>query len=716
MITGKVEAQDLKSIIRKISFIFAGIYAIALANYFWSNYGYASVFGMVLVWILILLAFASFMLVFNNSEIGFFIIIISIITVFFIGLSSIYPVYGTDSLAIESYAARLFSMGIDPYIRSNMAPVFSYYHLPYTMITPTQTGGYVNFLSYPGFSVILMMPELIGIQGRYIISFFNVLAFVILYYQYRRSDNTSIHPYVALGITINLNWFFYSIGGVSGIIWIDLIALSFIFKDKNYLSGALYGLSVSYRQTAIIVLPFYIYYLYKSGINVRKFLSGAVLSFIITNIPFIIMSPYQWFISVIGIGMQPILPIGFGISVLSFTYMPFLKSSFFYAVPGLVALFLIYMYIKDFDRLKYAFFAFPVIIFLFYYRDLLNYMMYWPFLMLLAIPEIKEFKNKNDTKAKSTTRKITAAFLVLIIVIAGLVIYNYDTYNPDVKIISVSDPQSISLNGITSMNVTVFYSGSEPTRMFFRIIPDNGMINGNGLLWYTNKYLIHGLNNVTIYPENRDSILPENTSFIMDAYYNNELSTYHSNGLYAMDPYGITNPEFKDFYMYKCMPAGWTLSTNSIGGTAHYIYNNGSLTIKAINTRNNYWAAGQVLTEMSSEYIMNHNIIMNLKIKTNGFTNVTDNGSRISSFYGLEITFDNDRYNIYIGYSNESKFYRLKNTIIILQKNMCVNLTKIIKIAYKDNFKINNAYLEMITGGTVKGVYISTYNNFNIVE
>ncbi len=712
-----MEAQDLKSIIRKVSFVFSGMYAIALANYFWSDYGYSSIFGMSLVWVLILLAFISFIFVFKDSSKSFFLIIISIVTVFFIGLSRIYPVYGTDSLAIESYAAKLFSMGIDPYIKSNMTPVFSYYHLPYTMITPTVTGGYVNFLSYPGFAVILMLPELLGLQGRYIISFFNIFAFVILYYQYKRTNNISIYPYVALGITINLNWFFYSIGGVSGIIWIDFIALSFIFKDREYLSGIFYGLSVSYRQTAIIVLPFYLYYLYKSGINVKKFLLSAILSFVITNLPFIIMSPYQWLISIVNIGMQPIIPIGLGISVLSFTYLPFLKSSFFYITPALLALLLIYVYIKDFDRLKYAFFVFPVIIFLFYYRDLLNYIMYWPFLILLAIPEITNSNKKILKKqSKETTQKITASIIIFLVAVAGLSIYDYNTYHPDVKIVSVSNPQSIYINGITSMNVTVLYTGHKPTKMFFRIITHSGIINGNGLLWYSNKELVTGMNNLTIYPENRNSILPENTSFILDAYYNKVVSTYYSKGFYVPDKFGITNPEFKEIYMYKCIPAGWAVSTNNNGGTAKYYYNNDNLTITAINTKNNSWTAGQVLTKMDSEYIMAHNVLFNLTLKTNGFTCVKDNGSRIISFYGVELTFDYDKYNIYVGYSNKNAVYKLKSTIIILQNDMNLNLTKLVKMAYNNNFKINNAYIEMITGGTVNGIFKSTYSNFNVTE
>jgi len=51
------------------------------------------------------------------------------------------------------------------------------------------------------------------------------------------------------------------------------------------------------------------------------------------------------------------------------------------------ALMLLVLYIREYPRYKFSFIAFPVLIFFFNYRFLFNYVIYWPVIALVVLPD-----------------------------------------------------------------------------------------------------------------------------------------------------------------------------------------------------------------------------------------------------------------------------------------------------------------------------------------
>jgi len=68
------------------------------------------------------------------------LILIAMIAVFAVLLMYTVPVLSTDELALDSYAAHLVLLGINPYLPGVMKNAFSYYHLSLFYETPISTG------------------------------------------------------------------------------------------------------------------------------------------------------------------------------------------------------------------------------------------------------------------------------------------------------------------------------------------------------------------------------------------------------------------------------------------------------------------------------------------------------------------------------------------------------------------------------------------------
>ena len=109
------------------------------------------------------------------------------------------------------------------------------------------------------------------------------------------------------------------------------------------------------------------------------------------------------------------------------------------------------LYLRNYEKMKYSFLAFPVLIFFFYYRLLLNYIMYWPFIMVIAFPDYfdsivtKVSARRNDRKEpiiflKELISKVMkfirarstgSIVLVAVLISSGVTFYGYveETHN-----------------------------------------------------------------------------------------------------------------------------------------------------------------------------------------------------------------------------------------------------------------------------------------------
>ena len=180
--------------LRRILYLIYGVFFINFAFLTWAIVGYLDLFALVLIWILLVFSFIFiFYSVYSGEDFKYakYLTTAAFIISFILFADTILrlaPAYGTDEIAIDTYSGYLFIHGKEPYINSNMLNVFAFTGLPKSLITPLLTGGAVEYLVYPGLSVLLFIPALLlNIPTFSVLLVFNILALVTAYLYYQKT-------------------------------------------------------------------------------------------------------------------------------------------------------------------------------------------------------------------------------------------------------------------------------------------------------------------------------------------------------------------------------------------------------------------------------------------------------------------------------------------------------------------------------------------------
>ncbi len=486
----------------------------------------------------------------DNSKFApllFFILVIVSLTFLLYLFSSITPPFPTDESVFDMYAAHLFLSGLNPYNPALMANAFNYYHFRFQAfdpITPLTTGGYVNSLTYPALSFLVFIPAvLLKLKASTVMLPFLIAPVVIVWYK-AWSRKKWLHSAYAILPFIALITYVYQGGSAdTDALWASLLMLSYFVLPRYKTSGLLFGLSLSVKQFPILVFPFLVFFLYKEY-GIRKMLLWTLLAggaFIAVNGYFISKGPDYWISSMLANEFAPLIGIGFGIPQLSFSGIFNIPAIYFTIamIDLLIAFFL--LYVIKFTELKYALFAFPMIVFLFDYRLFSQYLFYWMLLSLIPMLDSMEKGKLNPVypKAESATVssnkyhfklpkiKDRALVAVLAVLIVGSVALGY---HEDVqishglfKITSVSYGGYNATGYVDQIDLTISYHGNwNSTHVFFRVFPNGPVVNGNMLLWRPNNStpLLEGQTyNITIFPQYPEYSLNPDGAFMVMAYY-----------------------------------------------------------------------------------------------------------------------------------------------------------------------------------------------------
>lgn len=752
-----------KELLRKVTYIGMSLFFMSYAFFIWNYYGYIDFTAMVVNWIflaesaiaIILAASRPFREPFN-SIIPVFMIVTAIV-LFFVSVYPSFPSYGTDEIAIDTYAGYLFVHGLDPYNPANMASVFSFYGVEPYFVTPLLTGGVVSFLVYPGFSVLVFsLPVLFHFPSNTILLASTVGVFLVLFLYYRKSNLAHLFPTVGLLILINVNYLYYSVGGVTDIVWVLLVMISYILRKKPLIAGLIFGLAISFKQTPVLILPFLLYFIYMETRRSNRapvlFLSGAAGSFVVTNIPFIIMSPGMWFSGVMSIWTQQTVGIGDGLGALSFLGYININQQVFNVLFLAVAVFCFILYVLYFSRLKFAFFAFPVLIFIFHFRLLSNYMMYWPILIMLVFPDFLHDFYSSDARQKVHVERHTKspmpksmisrrAFLAITVSIlllsTGFMVYRESSDPPSTPFVinsvsSFGNPYQIP-DSVTAMTVNLTYNPGNgmPANMpiFFRIIPSSSIVTANGLLWKSSAAtLAPGNNTLILHPENIADLLPYNTSFRVIAYYSSYQSVFSHSGISSGNMVLLGNPGM-------IYPINGTSSTvypswnyQSVNGstTDHYSFYPGGI-ILDINSsgKNSSWSASELVNSyVHFRSLEEGNYSLNISVKAlsgGAIRSSVDPSGKFGTFTGVEISFLGGLEQIWIGFNSSLKTPEFllpnSNTIYEITPYFNINFSQIESFASNLNWQTNNTVLALVVGSSqMQGTYGCIFSNLELVK
>ena len=445
-----------------------------------------------------------------------------------------FPQLSSDELVIDAYAAHLAMMGTNPYTAPSLTAALAFFHIPFStafsFMTPLTTGGFVGGLSYPALSFLIYVPALLaGLDPRVILFLLTFVLLSVIIIRYGRSGLWGLALIALLVILLDPNAVFYPLTSVTDAGWALLLALSLLFRRRPWISGALFGLSLAFKQIPLVVLPFYLYMVYREGGKgaAGSFTAAGVAAFLATNAPFLVATPSAWLSAVISPEGGRLIGIGQGAGAISFLGYYQLPYDYFLAMEGLMVIALFILYVLKYDRYRYAFLAFPIFIFFFNYRDLFNYIVYWPVLAVAVLPDVGSSLHVAASGiSRAVSRRNVEALLVATVVAisVGAAVYAHETTaRQSSEMISISavggfsNPLGVE-GSVTSMTVNI--TSSLPA-VQFRLFSEGELVSGNGLLWYAvNSSAGAGWTVYTIEPESQAMALPYNsTRFRVEAYY-----------------------------------------------------------------------------------------------------------------------------------------------------------------------------------------------------
>ncbi len=537
--------NESKEVVERLGFLALGAVILILPNGLYSDTGYTSfpsiileLFAYIVGFLIILYALISPNSKKDNGNRLVFIMLASMGTVtllyFFYGIAVKHSV--TDETFIDMTAAKNFLAMINPYGFRIPISTFNQNGVPLSYLTPTLAGGFVNTLGYPSLSFLMLVPmELLHLNPVLLTVLFSSLLLFTIGLRYMKSSVRYASP-LAISISLlNLNVIFFSLNGINDVVWAEFLALSIIFINRKYAGGLFFGLSLAYKQVPVFLMPFFMVYLLKTHgwKRMLQFVFSSIVTFLIFNLPFIIWSPSTYFSAVLSPESTSLLGIGFGPSQLAFAgYLPFVGEKVFQYTEVAVFIILILLYYINFQKLKYVMTALPLIFFLFNYRLLENYVLFWPILSLLIIPQIIEdhdanpeprtVENKNVMKIFTDRRKtvISAALVILLVLVpisASMV--SMESYNPSFTIISVSGKTTTT--ELQSMTVEVQMKSPVSNGTYnFRVLTGGPLFFPNGYLWNVTslKYMPGNTVKFHIQSYNSTQGIVKGKSYILEIY------------------------------------------------------------------------------------------------------------------------------------------------------------------------------------------------------
>ena len=564
----KLTEVDFESIISRFGFLALGILLLFIPYAIFDDVGYSGPLYIILEFLMALVGFLFILystspyrrIGVSKRNLQYLIIstmlLISVLIVI-IGMS-VKTIY-TDELAIEVLSSRRLLDGLNPYGFHFGLSALKAYGVSLSALTPTINGGYISTLQYPDLMVLLLTPFVVfHVNPDALLFLFTVILIFIIAYEYISKELSFMVPLAVAIVFFNINLIFFSYEGITDIVWVVFLTLSLIFLQKRYVPGIFLGLSIAAKQLPIFIIPFLLIFIYKKyGIHkLLEVILFTVATFTLINLPFIIESPRIFFSAVLAPESTPIFGIGFGLSQVYFSgYLPFADREFFTILMLSVWALLVILYLYKFDKLKYSLTVFPIIIVMFNFRLLENYIMYWPIITLATFPyifkektEVKELKQsvplldgfkiqfKKHILRNADLKKVyRISIILLLLIVVSMPIYafiqNDRVYDEKIVIESATLSDINKYGFANSMMINVSYGKDVTNTSFnFRILEDGFLNNPNGLFWNDSMQV----NNITcgftvyhLYTNDSANYLIANNSYIIIAYNQYVETWYH---------------------------------------------------------------------------------------------------------------------------------------------------------------------------------------------
>src|SRR3989442_15326289 len=317
----------------------------------------------------------------------------ALLTFYFLTTRFLSVVYSTDSIiGIYMGVVRVLHLQ-NPYLYS-IKPFLDQFGLPPSFYTPRVDGSFEFHLNYPAVNFLSFAPlYLLGIHDlRDGVLLFHLLSLLVIFWiMPGRFKALSLAPF-----TFYFPWSIAS--SLTDIVWAFALLLSAVTWYKSLkASFGFIGLAGASKQLAFLVLPYLLVRNWQEteGPRVRssaKMIGYSLAGFWIPNLPFLFLSPHDWWEGVVAPylpGTTPQIMGGIGLSEVLTSMGLNPPSSVFFLLMGLTFAGSLFAYAKRFGKMKNLVWFLPICILFFYYRSFPNYMFFW---LIPLIPDLARMK------------------------------------------------------------------------------------------------------------------------------------------------------------------------------------------------------------------------------------------------------------------------------------------------------------------------------------
>lgn len=408
------------------------------------------------------------------SLVGHFVAILS----FYVVLSRFLVVSYTTDTMVGTYMGVLRVLQFQSPYGFSIKPLLDQFGFSPSFYTPGVDGSFDFHLAYPSLSFLSVLPfYMVGLHDlRDSVFIFHILSILLLFgLAPARLKSVTLAPFSLFSIVIAGSW--------TDSVWAFFLILTAVLWYRHpKASWISLGLSVAVKQIAVVIVPFLLIRLWyqKPEPRLRTLASslGLMISaFFLPNLPFIVASPSTWWADIVAPYLPnstPQVPGGIGLSGFLLDLGIALPSSFFLVLMLGTSSILLFLYARHFRGLNSVVFAFPILLFFFYYRSFPNYMAYWLFPLVfelgrlggprfrfpltMRLPSIA-WRPPSGTLLRIFRQKLTPSIVLVLVLtlafvgVSGAYISQVSNIKATVQINSVMDPDSIG--SVTRINLTL---------------------------------------------------------------------------------------------------------------------------------------------------------------------------------------------------------------------------------------------------------------------
>ncbi|GAC1429238.1 MAG: hypothetical protein NVSMB65_02530 [Chloroflexota bacterium] len=253
--------------------------------------------------------------------------------------------FGNDAITMSSCATNLLLKGRNPYTDATIITCLwdHGYYRDGNLTTPLQQGHFAHILTYPSRAHLDRELQRVGINhiqhprefesqicypaGSFLfpalatllkiddLRFFFLLCFVGAYLYIAARAPRALRLWVVAIAFINMAVWTNAVSGASDALYIAFVLLGWSLRRQPVPSSIAWGLAATARQQSWFFLLFFAVLIAREegldGLWRRGRIIGGI--FLVTNLPFIILSPAAWLNGVLSPVLDPMFPMGSGL-------------------------------------------------------------------------------------------------------------------------------------------------------------------------------------------------------------------------------------------------------------------------------------------------------------------------------------------------------------------------------------------------------------------